>query len=77
MSRRTIERIVKQVSGRARFNRPVTPHVLRHAFSATALQKGISVPALQRLLGQERMTTAVVFVKLSPEDVIREFITKW
>ena len=47
---RTIQRLVKGVANRAYIRRPVTPHVLRHTFSVTAIQKGISLPALQRLL---------------------------
>jgi hypothetical protein len=31
----------------AYFNRPVTPYVLRHTFAVTAVQKGISLLALQ------------------------------
>jgi integrase/recombinase XerD len=55
----------------------MTPHVLRHTFSVTAIQKGISPPALQRLLGHDRLTTAEVYLNLSPEEVIREFREKW
>jgi integrase/recombinase XerD len=77
MSTRTIERIVKRVANRARISRPVSPHVLRHTFSVTAIQKGISLPTLQRLLGHDRLTTTEIYLNLSPEEVIREFQSKW
>jgi integrase/recombinase XerD len=51
--------------------------VVRHAFSITAIQKGISLPALQRLLGHDRLTTTVIYLNLSPEEVVREFREKW
>jgi integrase/recombinase XerD len=51
--------------------------VLRHTFAVTAIQKGISLPALQRLLGHDRLTTAEIYLNLSPEDVVREFWEKW
>ena len=51
--------------------------VLRRAFSAMAIQKGISLPALQRLLGHDRLTTTEIYLNLSPEDVVREFHQKW
>ena len=51
--------------------------MLRHTFSVTAIQKGISLPALQRLLGRDRLTTTEIYLNLSPEDVIREFQQKW
>ena len=55
----------------------LTPHVLRHTFAVTAVQKGISLPALQRLLGHDRLTTTEVYLNLSPEEVVREFREKW
>jgi len=77
MGARTIQRLIKRVANRAHISRPVTPHVLRHTFSVAAIQKGISLPALQRLLGHDRLTTTEIYLNLSPEDVIREFQAKW
>ena len=77
MTPRTIQRILKRVANRARVKRPVSPHVLRHTFAVAAVQKGISLPALQRLLGHDRLTTTEIYLNLSPEDVIREFREKW
>lgn len=74
---RTVQRLLKQVANRAHIRRLVTPHVLRHTFSVTAIQKGISLPALQRLLGHDRLTTTEIYLNLSPEDVVREFQNKW
>jgi integrase/recombinase XerD len=51
--------------------------VLRPVFLVTAIQKGISLPALQRLLGHDRLTTTEIYLTLSPEDVIREIRAKW
>jgi integrase/recombinase XerD len=77
MAPRTIQVLVKRVATRAHIRRTVTPHVLRHTFSVTAIQKGISLPALQRLLGHDRLTTTETYLNLSPEDVVREFREKW
>jgi integrase/recombinase XerD len=43
----------------------------------TAIQKGISLRALQRLLGHDRLTTTEIYLNLSPEKVMREFREKW
>jgi integrase/recombinase XerD len=77
MTPRTMQRLVKAVATRAHIRRHVTPHVLRHTFSVTAIQKGISLPALQRLLGHDRLTTTEIYLNLSPEEVVREFREKW
>jgi integrase/recombinase XerD len=76
MTTRTLQRVVKRVVNRARISQPASPHVLRHTFSATAIQKGLSLPALQRLLGDDRLTTTEIHLNLSPEEVIREFQAK-
>jgi integrase/recombinase XerD len=74
---RAMQLLVKRVANHARIGRPVTPHVLRHTFAVTAIQKGISLPALQRLLGHDRLTTTEIYLNLSPEEVVREFREKW
>jgi len=77
MSSRTIQRSIKLIANRAKISRPVTPHVLRHTFAVTAVQKGISLPSLQKLMGHDRLTTTEIYLNLSPEEAIREFQTKW
>jgi site-specific recombinase XerD len=44
------------------------PMALYGTLSSAAIQEGISLPALQRLLGHDN---------LSPEEVLREFREKW
>ena len=46
--------------------------VLRHMFSITAIHKGLSRPALQRLLGHDCPTTTEIYLNLSLEDVVRK-----
>src|SRR6266404_2388783 len=53
LSVRTVQRMMKRLANRAHISRPVTPHILRHTFAVTAVQKGISLPSLQRLLGHD------------------------
>jgi integrase/recombinase XerD len=77
MCPRTVQRLLKRVANRAGIARPVTPHILRHTFAVTAIQKGISLPSLQRLLGHEYLGTTQIYLNLSPEDVISEFQRKW
>src|SRR5438132_1468035 len=73
MSASTIQRLIKVIANRANISRRVTPHVLRHTFSVTAVQKDISLPSLQKLLGHDRLTTTEIYLNLSPEEAIREF----
>jgi len=77
ISKRTIARVVKQVANKAGISKPVSPHVLRHTFAVNCIKKGISTRALQTLLGHDRLATTEIYLNLSPEDAIREFLDKW
>ena len=77
VSERKMQRMVKPVANRAQISRTVSPHVLRHTFSANAIQKGISLPALQRILGHDHLETTAIYLNLSPEHVLDEYHAKW
>jgi integrase/recombinase XerD len=77
LSIRSISRLVKRMANRAAVMRPTSPHVLRHTFAVTAIQKGISLPALQRLLGHDHLATTEIYLNLSPEHVLQEYKDKW
>jgi integrase/recombinase XerD len=55
----------------------VTRHALCHTFAVAAVRKGISLAALQRLLGHNRLTTTRIYLDLSPEEADRKFREKW
>ena len=74
---RRAQQIVKAVANRAGLAKPVTPHSLRHTFAVSCLQRGINLRALQILLGHDHIATTEIYLRLSPEDVIREFESKW
>jgi integrase/recombinase XerD len=74
---RQVQKIVKRVANRAHIPQDVTPHVLRHTFATLALQKGISLAAVQRILGHDRLTTTAIYLNLTESHVIEEFVQKW
>ena len=45
----------------------------RHTFGADAVCAGVSLPALQRLMGHADVQTTMRYVHLSPADVWREY----
>jgi len=49
------------------------PHRLRHTFGADMVRAGISVPALQHLMGHSQIHTTMLYVQLAPQDVWREY----
>lgn len=74
---RQVQKIVKKIANRAQISTAVTPHVLRHTFATLALQKGISLAAVQKMLGHDRLATTEIYLNLTESHVIEEFQNKW
>ena len=74
---RQAQKIVKRVANRAKMTREVTPHVLRHTWATPALQKGIPLAAVQKILGHDRLTTTAIYLNLTDSHVLEEFEAKW
>jgi len=49
------------------------PHRLRHTFGADMVRAGISLPALQHLMGHSQIHTTMLYVQIAPQDVWREY----
>lgn len=49
------------------------PHRLRHSFGASMVRAGMSLPALQKLMGHSNIHTTMCYVELAPQDVWREY----
>ena len=74
---RRVQKIVKDIANRARITQNVTPHILRHTFATLALQKGISLAAVQKVLGHDRLTTTAIYLNFTDAHVVEEFTNKW
>jgi integrase/recombinase XerD len=48
-------------------------HRFRHTFGADMVRAGISLPALQHLMGHSQIHTTMLYVQLAPQDVWREY----
>jgi integrase/recombinase XerD len=53
--------------------RKANPHRMRHTFGADMVRAGMSLPALQQLMGHSQITTTMLYVELAPQDVWREY----
>ena len=74
---RQAQKIVKQVANRAKISHEITPHVLRHTFATLALQKNISIAAVQKILGHDRLATTAIYFNFTDTHVCDEFLAKW
>lgn len=74
---RQVQRLVKIVANRALLTEEVTPHVLRHTFATLSLQKGISLAAVKKVLGHDRLATTEIYLNLTNNHIQEEYDSKW
>jgi integrase/recombinase XerD len=71
---RSIEREIKKISIRAGFTKSVFPHLMRHHFANHSLNAGMSITALQRLMGHSTPTTTIqIYAELNEENIRYEY----
>ena len=71
LSKDGIEKIVRNIAKRASGNigKHITPHILRHTTATMALQSGMPIADISKLLGHESIDTTMIYAKSSLEDV--------
>jgi len=74
---RTVQRIVSRVANKAKISRKVHPHILRHTFAVHSLRRGVSIKALQIIMGHDRLETTNIYLNMNPEDALKEYADKW
>jgi integrase/recombinase XerD len=53
---------------------PLTPHVLRHACASRLYGEGVSLPAIQRLLGHRWLNSTMGYVHVADEAIEAEYV---
>ena len=71
LTKDAVEKIVRNISDRSyeKTNKHVTPHVLRHTTATAALQSGMPIEDISKLLGHKNIETTMIYVHTSLESV--------
>lgn len=78
MSVGSIEKIIRRIRKRVELpsNKKVTPHIFRHTTATIALQNGMPVEQVQKMLGHEQLDTTMIYAKVQ-EDMVQESHKKY
>ena len=69
LTRRSIERIVKEYAIKAGISKKVTPHVIRHCFATDLLSNGADLRSVQMLLGHANIATTQVYTHITDNQL--------
>ena len=76
LTRRSVERIVKEHAIKAGISKKVTPHVIRHSFATDLLQNGADIRSVQAMLGHANIATTQIYTHVT-DKALREIHRKF
>jgi len=79
VTKRTIERVVKQLAIKAGISKKVTPHVMRHMFATDLLGNGADIRSVQAILGHANIGTTQIYTHVTDKhlrDIHKKFHNK-
>ncbi len=69
-------RALKEIAKKSGITKKITSHLARHSFATIALNKGVSVVAVQHLLGHSAIKTTLGYAELMDDTKLLE-LSKW
>ena len=70
LTKRSIERIIKEYAIKAGISKKVTPHTVRHCFATDLLSNGADIRSVQMMLGHASISTTQIYTHVTDKQLL-------
>lgn len=68
-SERSVQEVVRQTARKAKINKRVTPHTLRHCYATHLVDAGTQLPYIKELLGHKDIKTTMIYTHITTASI--------
>ncbi|WP_317193482.1 tyrosine-type recombinase/integrase [Olleya sediminilitoris] len=69
-SAQSVRQFITKSCKKAKLNKPVTPHTLRHSYATHLLENGVDIRYIQSLLGHAKPETTMIYTHVQRKDLM-------